>query len=388
MKDIFIGRDLISNNKFDLIQERVDGCIVPPDIGRILHKIHSSFGSFTADQWKNWVVYFSTIVLHDMLTEEVMECWRHFVLACRLLILKSITVDELKLADALILQFCRRSERLFGTSSITPNMHMHCHLKSCIEDYGPSHVFWLYAFERYNGILGSMPNNNKCIETQLMRRFLEESHFFSAELPSEFSDQFQNIISSSKNSCSLLQVEGENNWTLSSPIHHLSVPDCYSRHTFSMLEKDSLFQLYSKLYNTQTNNIEISSLYMKYNHASMFGKQLGSFQTRTASSSLVFVSLKQVDASQNLRLARINNFCKHSVQINGHHKAHLLINVAWFKSHPKKDAYGKPVTIWYHDLYEDFITIVPVQFVKSRSVSLVNKLDGESVLFAVPVLDF
>ena len=30
----------------------------------------------------------------------------------------------------------------------------------------------LCAFERYNGILGAMPNNNRFIEIQLMTRFL------------------------------------------------------------------------------------------------------------------------------------------------------------------------------------------------------------------------
>ena len=59
------------------------------------------------------------------------------------------------LGDALLLHFCRRTERIFGT----PNMHMHCHLRSYIKDYGPLHGFWCYSFERYNGILGSMPNN-------------------------------------------------------------------------------------------------------------------------------------------------------------------------------------------------------------------------------------
>lgn len=43
-----------------------------------------------------------------------------------------------------------------------------------------------YTFERYNGILGAMPNNNKSIEVQLMRRFLRETQSLSAEYPSEF----------------------------------------------------------------------------------------------------------------------------------------------------------------------------------------------------------
>ena len=62
------------------------------------------------------------------------------VLACRLLSSKSITIDNTKLADAL-LQFCRRSERMYGKNIVTPNVHCHVHLKACRLDYGPLHVF-------------------------------------------------------------------------------------------------------------------------------------------------------------------------------------------------------------------------------------------------------
>ena len=70
------------------------------------------------------------------------------------------------------MQFCRRSERLYGPNIVTPNMHMHAHLASCILDYGPIHGFWLFAFERYNGVLGSFPNNNRSIEVQLIERYI------------------------------------------------------------------------------------------------------------------------------------------------------------------------------------------------------------------------
>ncbi len=37
--------------------------------------------------------------------------------------------------------------------------------------HGPIHNFWLFTFERYNGILGGQPTNNRSIELQLMRPF-------------------------------------------------------------------------------------------------------------------------------------------------------------------------------------------------------------------------
>lgn len=93
MKSIIIDRQIVSNVQFDLLQHRSDSVFVPPNIGRIPYKIQSGFASFTADQWKNWVLYFSLISLRDILETEMLECWRHFVLGCRVLCRKSLTTE-------------------------------------------------------------------------------------------------------------------------------------------------------------------------------------------------------------------------------------------------------------------------------------------------------
>ena len=80
-----ISLGFISLDPLDMIQNRVNSFTVPSDISRIPVKISSGFSQFTADQWKNWVLYFSIFALRDV-TGEVLECWRHFVLACRILV--------------------------------------------------------------------------------------------------------------------------------------------------------------------------------------------------------------------------------------------------------------------------------------------------------------
>ena len=61
LKNILIAKDYISKGDLEKIQERVNAFIVPSDIGRIPMKIESGFSKFTADQWKNWSMYFSII---------------------------------------------------------------------------------------------------------------------------------------------------------------------------------------------------------------------------------------------------------------------------------------------------------------------------------------
>ena len=76
--------------------------------------------------------------MKGILPNDDLECWRHFVLACRIMCQHSLSVADISLADALLAQFCRRIERLYGKNVITPNMHMHCHYKQMLLDYGPA----------------------------------------------------------------------------------------------------------------------------------------------------------------------------------------------------------------------------------------------------------
>lgn len=134
------------------IETRLKAMVVPAGLGRVPVTINTGF-FLTAEQWKNWTLYFSMYCLGDLLPNDELECWRHFVLACRRLCKFSVTNDDITVADGLLLKFCKRATRIYGSNAITPNMHMHCHLASCVKEFCPLHTYWLFPFERYNGIL-------------------------------------------------------------------------------------------------------------------------------------------------------------------------------------------------------------------------------------------
>lgn len=70
-------------------------------------------------------------------------------------------------------------------------MHLHAHIADCMLDCRPVHSFWLYSFERYNGYLGTLPNNNRSIELQLMRRFNRDSMISEINYPEYFKEELQ-----------------------------------------------------------------------------------------------------------------------------------------------------------------------------------------------------
>ena len=167
---------------------------VPQDIDRIPGKISSSFTGLTADQWKNWTLVYSLFALKGILPEEHLQCWRFFVLACKTLGKRVLTGNDIEIGDKYLMQFCKTFETLYGKDLVTPNMHLHGHLKECLLDYGPFHSFWCFSFERFNGILGSYHTNNRSIEIQLMRKFLMQTKVKDFSYPEKYQDSFMEFF--------------------------------------------------------------------------------------------------------------------------------------------------------------------------------------------------
>ena len=181
-------------------------------------------------------------------------------------------------------------------------MHMHTHLRSCMLDYGPLHGFWLYTFERYNGVLGSIPHNNHSIEVQIMRRFLQDNETFNAVLPTnEFACDFKDIFPDNKTgipgslgdtvgffySSTPSQAKG---WAINSPGLLIDLPSHYIRNVFDANEVELLTKLYSYLYKVQVSTLTVSSTFEQYSSATINGVLFGSQKTRTASSATVIAN--------------------------------------------------------------------------------------------------
>ena len=175
--------------------------------GVYLHKIASGFAGFTAEQWKNWTIYFSLFSLKGVSPRPHYECWPLFVKACFSLCRRYITTQNLRDADKHFEEFCQSFVSLYGKEHCTMNLHLHCHLKERVEDYGPVYSFWLFAFERMNGIMGTYHTNNRNISVQLARRFLDSKEYAPNSWPNNYVDTFFPILERyTYQQCSLKQM--------------------------------------------------------------------------------------------------------------------------------------------------------------------------------------
>ena len=107
------------------------------------------------------ILIYSFSALHDKLPDEHLKYWELLVLACRIRIQPFISPTDLNKADLLLLNFCCRIEQTVDSEVIRPNMHLHCHLTECIQDDGPIHAFWCYAFEKMQWNLRVIPQQSE-----------------------------------------------------------------------------------------------------------------------------------------------------------------------------------------------------------------------------------
>lgn len=79
MLELWIEKELLTKEKLIQIDSRINKFRVPADVGRVPSSISSSFGAFTANQWRNWITIYSAVVLKDLLPRDHMQCWLLYV---------------------------------------------------------------------------------------------------------------------------------------------------------------------------------------------------------------------------------------------------------------------------------------------------------------------
>ncbi|XP_058880312.1 uncharacterized protein LOC131737148 [Acipenser ruthenus] len=320
--EIWKEQGILTDKDMKSIQEKIDDFEVPSDLGRIPNKIQSSF---TADQWKNWTLYFSIPCLTGILPSQHLEIWKLFVKACYLLCSYVMTHEMLVEADPELITFCKMFEEKYGSDYVTPNMHLHGHIKECIIGYGPVYAFWLFSFERYNGILGNEPSNQRSVELQFMRRFLKDGLFFGQVLE---------------------VAQGE---------------ETLANHLNMMQDPPSRGSLQDMMVSDLLDVCRISSRFICIREVNMSLTNLISYIKKT------------ICHHQELSAGQILFFIEHNLLFHdGTIKKHILGRVQWYlEMEPVfKDYYGFPVSVFYPNIYrqENSASFIPVQRIKCKIV--------------------
>jgi hypothetical protein len=176
VKRIWIEKGILTEDALKEIQTTMENFQVPSDIGRIPGKVYcgEGFSNFTADQWKNFFIIYATVVLWKYLPNNDRHILVHFVKICQILTCRIMRHNMIDEAHERLIKVIRLIEQKYGQKKITSNLHLSLYLRECANDYGPLYSFWCFSFERMNGILGSLPNSNRNIEPELIKRLLND----------------------------------------------------------------------------------------------------------------------------------------------------------------------------------------------------------------------
>ena len=163
---VWISENVLTKDNLAEIDRRIRLFQVPSGVGRLPTNVSSNYGGRAMENMDNSILSSGS---KGILPPNHLQCWLLLVRACTIFGQRIIRKSDITTAE---LNYCKRFEDLYGKENCTIDLHLHLHLKDTFRDFGPSHSFWCFPYERFNGILGSYPTNSKAVEVQFMKKFL------------------------------------------------------------------------------------------------------------------------------------------------------------------------------------------------------------------------
>ena len=316
-----------------------------------------------------------------ILADEHYSCWCRFVSACQLLLQARLTKDTVELAHSHLVGFCTQFEELYGAERCTPNMHMACHLKDCIIDYGVLSAFWCFPFERMNGILEGMKKSWVSPEKQMFSKFinLQSLSIFTAK---EHDSGFlcllnkENIIlhtDDEAGSSSVDQTQVNDQFTLEMIVNQncevssiiatkkeyqmLACP-IYER-CLNDAEYEILSEMYTILYPCLTIHW-ISRFYKETKRLIINGEEFLSLQSQSDSSAVVTAKWRGRDGidtvgeeANRLSVGIVRSYIQHTIHVFPQGTSeespmpleHVLAQVDWYEDHPQRHHFGESIIV-------------------------------------------
>ena len=158
---------------------------IPSSYGNALRNISRYSGSFKAEEWLNFHLYYSSVLLHGRgrLRRDLFEHYGKLVSAIDIAIDYELTTEHINTVKTLLMEFVSNYEKLYYQYDTTripaclPTIHLLLHLHESISDCGPAWVFWQFPCERVCGMLKPMVQNRSIANRNLSLAILYREQF-------------------------------------------------------------------------------------------------------------------------------------------------------------------------------------------------------------------
>jgi hypothetical protein len=161
----------LSKKILEEFENEVSTTRFPRSMGPVLGKIGHKMSRFTGHELKNMLNTFFLWLVDDSVTEDQYQLVKHLHEASRIADERVVTDDLIDELDGQLKDYCDLYAKVYGGKALKPNHHFCRHLAGFMRDYGPTCAFWLFAFERYNGIMTSLNTRTSVIETSMFRQY-------------------------------------------------------------------------------------------------------------------------------------------------------------------------------------------------------------------------
>ena len=289
-----------------------------------------------------------------------------------------------------------RVQRMYGGTAITPNMHMHCHFKDVLLDYGPVYSFWCFSYERYNGILETQPTNNE-VEVQLMQRFISDNNSFAFSQPTIFETEFAPFTIHT----TVSRLTGSALQTIQPSVNYdsLELPKSYRRIILDKHDKTAIAKVLENLLSQtdiQVNSIACKShLYLLVDEYTL-QSDISTCIALATSDTELFGDMRcdgSVSGSNYARPVLINHFVKVSYCVDtttreeSNMHTHMFARASWFCHHPAKHYLGQPAEILCNKSFEAFgvHSYIPMSSIITHCIHCNMKVNDD-VLVIVPLV--
>ncbi|XP_037565699.2 uncharacterized protein LOC119445491 [Dermacentor silvarum] len=124
-----------------------------------------------AADWRNWLLFYSPVVLKGRIPKRQYNHWLKFVEIMHYLLGPCICVQQLATIKGEIKKFLLEYEELYGVEYMTYNSHLLVHIVDSAINWGPLWGYSLFPFESMNGTLGRYVNGTRYPQFQIANKF-------------------------------------------------------------------------------------------------------------------------------------------------------------------------------------------------------------------------
>lgn len=174
-----LGRDTLGEIRNDMKRQTKPSWITssPP------HPGEKKWGKFSADQWRSFCLYNLPVTLirlwgdfpPDSKERQQLDNYMHLVSAIKLATMRTMTPARVEQYEYHMHAYLTTLLDLYPRTQITPYQHMSLHFGRQLREFGPTHAWRCFAFERYNYVLQNAPTNN--IPSELSTSLLSNYEF-------------------------------------------------------------------------------------------------------------------------------------------------------------------------------------------------------------------